>query len=562
MKNLCLILLLFILSCLLFACNKPHKTQQPESKDSTITNAMVDSIFCVLDSEIIHKKEYIAKKELGLKQVKNTLLHSSSPSIQFELCCYLFEEYYSYQFDSAYVYVNKALELAHSDENAIQENKAMSLLLRCYASVGMLKEAYECMNKINPELLDVKVRADYYINCTLLYYNLITLAEGIDRLRDSYVNKIFELYDQALQLEGMDSAFYAKIKIDKKQLAGHPQEEIIALRKKLLATYDWSLREKAIAYINIGNLYRGLGDEVAAKYYIALSAICDARFCNNETMATRILAQMFYEENNYDDASRYIHAALDDATFFNSRLRKIEINTILSDIESSRWLTNSKQKFIAYCLVFTILLLLFLVIFMYIRLRYKNRQLSQTNEKYLENATLLDKANLELKSFNEKLQEADEIKNKCIMEAIYDNQNFVDIVQKFCRNVERKVKARQLDDVIYLVNNLNIKDENRRSLVMLDNIFLSIFPNFLEEFNKLLDKDGQVCLNENGTLPTEVRIYALQRMGINDTSLIAKYLCISQNTIYVYKAKLKAHALGDKEHFDEAVMKIPRPVLR
>lgn len=148
------------------------------------------------------------------------------------------------------------------------------------------------------------------------------------------------------------------------------------------------------------------------------------------------------------------------------------------------------------------------------------------------------------------------------MEAIYDNQNFVDIVQKFCRNVERKVKARQLDDVIYLVNNLNIKDENRRSLVMLDNIFLSIFPNFLEEFNKLLDKDGQVCLNENGTLPTEVRIYALQRMGINDTSLIAKYLCISQNTIYVYKAKLKAHALGDKEHFDEAVMKIPRPVLR
>ncbi|MDE6693951.1 MAG: transcriptional regulator, partial [Muribaculaceae bacterium] len=91
-----------------------------------------------------------------------------------------------------------------------------------------------------------------------------------------------------------------------------------------------------------------------------------------------------------------------------------------------------------------------------------------------------------------------------------------------------------------------------------DSIFLSIFPAFVERFNSLLDTAGKIELNYDGSLPTELRIYALMRLGVSDTVTVAKYLGISQNTIYVYKARIKAHAIVKKDNFDDAVMDISR----
>lgn len=553
----------FFLSFLFFySCTGSSSLKHAIIDDNLPTEVMLDSVLDILDQEISHRGEFIKQKETGLSQLKSTLVNSTDEMTQFHLCCYLYKQYSCYQFDSAYVYAGKALEIAKKNENQIQLNTAQSLLMECYASVGMLKEGYMIMNEINPEMLEPDTRAYFYVSCALLHYNMVTFAGGVKELKEEYERKIIAYYDSALSISNLSPAFYEKFNMEKGLLKEHSPQLEIKLRTELLNKYEWPLRDLATSYLAIGSSYYALGYNTAAKYYMALSAICDLRFCNNETMASRTLAQVFHEEGNSERASKYIHLSLDEATFFNSRLRKMELNPILSEIESSRWLNATHKKIMAYVAAFIILLLLAIVVCMYIKLNRKNNQLLKSNKESLEKADIISRTNRELKLLNERLSEADEIKNKCIMESIYNNQAFAETVQKMCREIERKMKAKQFEDVIRMVNHMNIKDVNRRSLMMLDNIFLSIFPNFLEEFNKLLDNDSKVSLSENGMLPTEIRIYALQRLGISDTQLISKYLCISPNTIYVYKAKIKAHAIGDKEKFDEAVMAIPRSTMQ
>lgn len=540
-----------------YSCTDSRKMNNANINYSLPTEEMLDSILFVLDQEIMRREEYMKHKETGLSQLKNTLVNSTEMDTKFHLNCYLYKQYSCYQFDSAYVYVCKALEIAKKNKHHVQENIAKSLLMECYASAGMLKEGYETMKEIDSTMLESSELANFYVSCALLHYNLGTFAGSIQELKDEYARKIIEYYDAAIAIPGLDSAFYEKFRMEKSLLENYTPNFDIELRTNLLHKYDWSLRDLATNYLSIGNAFYYLGYNTAAKYYMALSAISDLRFCNNETMASRTLAQVFYDEGDSERASKYIHLSVDEANFFNSRLRKMELNPILSEIESSRFLNVTNKKIKAYGVVLIIMLLLVIVVIMYVKLNHKNNLLLKYNKESQEKADIINLANMELKLLNDKLREADDIKNKCIMESIYNSQAFAETVQKMCKEIERKVKARQLDDVIRMVNNMNIKDVNRRSLIMLDNIFLSIFPNFIEEFNKLLDNDGKVSLNENGMLPTELRIYALHRLGVSDIQLISKYLSITPNTIYVYKAKIKSHAIGEKDKFDEYVMCIP-----
>ena len=553
----------FLLSFLFFySCTGSSSIKYAIIDDDLPTEVMLDSVLDILDQEISHRGKLIKQKETGLSQLRNTLVNSDDKNTQFHLCCHLYKQYAYYQFDSAYVYAYKALEIAKKNENQMQLNTARSLLFNCYTSVGMLKEGYDVMNDINSGMLDPDMRVSFYLSCKLLYYNMSIIAGDVKELKEEYKRKIILYNDSALAIPNLPLSSYEMLNIEKCLLKEYNPRLEIELRTGLLNKYEWPLRDLATNYLSIGYAYYSLGYNTAAKYYMALSAICDLRFCNNETMASRTLAQVFHEEGNSERASKYIHLSLEEATFFNSRLRKMELNPILSEIESSRWLNATHKKIMAYIAVFIIMLLLGIVVYMYFKLNRKNNQLLKSNKESLEKANIISRTNRELKLLNERLSEADEIKNKCIMESIYNNQAFAETVQKMCREIERKMKAKQFEDVIRMVNHMNIKDVNRRSLMMLDNIFLSIFPNFLEEFNKLLDNDSKVSLSENGMLPTEIRIYALQRLGISDTQLISKYLCISPNTIYVYKAKIKAHAIGDKEKFDEAVMAIPRSTMQ
>jgi len=89
-----------------------------------------------------------------------------------------------------------------------------------------------------------------------------------------------------------------------------------------------------------------------------------------------------------------------------------------------------------------------------------------------------------------------------------------------------------------------------------DKTFLHIYPSFVEEFNSLLVDNEKIVLKKGELLNTELRIFALIRLGIEDSSKIAKLLRYSVNTIYNYRAKVKNKAKGSREDFETLIMKI------
>ena len=154
------------------------------------------------------------------------------------------------------------------------------------------------------------------------------------------------------------------------------------------------------------------------------------------------------------------------------------------------------------------------------------------------------------------MQEANKIKEEYIGYFFSGNSEFYTRIEKFILAVEAKIADRKLDDIRFLVNNLNLKRGREEVLNDFDQIFLKLFPNFTAEFNALINEDGQFKLKEGELLNTDLRIFALIRMGIHDTQKIATILGYSVNTINTYKSKVKNKSIVPNEDFEERIMQI------
>jgi hypothetical protein len=89
-----------------------------------------------------------------------------------------------------------------------------------------------------------------------------------------------------------------------------------------------------------------------------------------------------------------------------------------------------------------------------------------------------------------------------------------------------------------------------------DEAFLHIYPDFVDKLNLLLETDSRVKYNPNSKeLSTEIRIFALIRLGITSSSQISKILRYSVNTIYNYRVKVKNTAI-DRESFESNIISI------
>ena len=70
-------------------------------------------------------------------------------------------------------------------------------------------------------------------------------------------------------------------------------------------------------------------------------------------------------------------------------------------------------------------------------------------------------------------------------------------------------------------------------------------------------KPGEEILPaEKDSLNTDLRIFALIRLGIEESSKIAEFLHYSPNSIYAYRARIKNKAAGDREEFETQVKEI------
>ena len=103
-----------------------------------------------------------------------------------------------------------------------------------------------------------------------------------------------------------------------------------------------------------------------------------------------------------------------------------------------------------------------------------------------------------------------------------------------------------------------VDDELKSFYAQFDKTFLNLFPTFVEDFNNLLMPQEAIVPKKPGALTSELRIFALIRLGITDSDKIAKFLRYSLTTIYNYRTKVRNKAKGDRNELERAVAQIGR----
>jgi hypothetical protein len=304
-------------------------------------------------------------------------------------------------------------------------------------------------------------------------------------------------------------------------------------------------------------LYRLKGRPFEERKFRILSAIADIQAVVKENTSLTELAVRLYEEGEIDRANAYIAYAMADANFFNARQRKIEIAEIYPIITKAYQLQSKKQearlRLYLWMITGVSALLLFAIFVAYLQ----NKKLSRARGYLHSLNEELKKANADLNELNHRLQEANFIKEEYIGHFLNQCSAYIDKLDSYQKKVHRLLASKQLNELQRLSESPDlIRAELVEFYNNFDQAFLRLFPDFVNEFNHLIEKAQPLLPRKGELLNTELRIFALIRLGIHDSYKIAHFLRYSPNTIYNYRAQIKNKAVVDREQFEKFVMRI------
>ncbi len=545
----------------MLACCSHHA----DADSSAVSNLPLDSALNVLNSEMAKRDDYHRNKEERLRALKNDLRDFSSRP-NFKVANELFDEYKAYQSDSAYKYASVMNQIATDASDPALQAKTNVAFADYFISVGFFKEAAEMLGKTDSRYLTTDEKCYFYNLYTRLYRSLCSYVGGPSSPLWPTYNQLNKDYlDSILATAPRDSYIYAYTKIDRDQFDQRDDVKAIDERLALLRRHTMPEHEKAINYSRLAFSNIDAGRRNDAEYYLALSAIADINSNTTETTAAAMLANMLHEDGRNDEAYSYIQMALEDANFFNTPLRKYEISGYMPKIDNARynWVNGQMWRLVIVIALIFGLLVLSLVLFQQLKKRKRvleqiNAELDSKTKEISKSHQQLAEANSLLNDTISQLKETTEIKDQYIMQSLYVNTAFVNQVEEKCKEVVKAVKEKKYDDLKFLPYKMGIKEERQRIYRSFDEAFLKLFPNFIEELNKLFDADNQIIITD-GELPMDVRIFGLLRLGISDPAEVASYLNLSTKTVYVYKTKMKSRSTVGNNDFEDRIMSIPKP---
>jgi len=515
---------------------------------SAYSSPKTDSLLAQLKVELSKIKIYDSQKEYRIKGLKAQLdaAPKTDYNTQYKICSQLYEEYKSYQFESAYTYTQKMMAISKASHSLARENDTKIKIAFLLISSGMFKETFESLQQIKTNLLNDTSKLEYYSIKERAYSDL----------EDYNNDKFFAPFDKEESLKYLDSAI-AFSKPNSFELLRHLGDRQIrsGQAKKpsyyidLLNNYPLTAHQRAMSATALSAFYQGAQHADDRIALLAIGAINDVRSSTKETLALFKLGQELYLQGNINESYAFIKQAMDDADFYGARLRKIKIGAVLPIVAAKKIILaeNEKNKFLIYLLSITVLAVLIALVSFIVFIQLKRLKVKER---------IIEEKNVLLEKINEKLIEDTHIKEEYIGYFFNVISGYILKLEKLKRNVERKITIKKYDDVLLSVNEINIKKERETLFYTFDHIFLKIFPNFISTFNSLFKKEDQIWPKDNEVLNTDLRIFALMRLGISDVETIANILEYSVNTIYVYKMRIKAKALVPSDEFDHRIMDI------
>lgn len=511
-----------------------------------------DSIMIRLDEVMSKKESYVNEKEqriLGLKQF--LALHNLSSTQLYETYQKLYFEYRKFKTDSAVHYVLRNRKIATDIGKPELQYETELQLAGLYSTKGMYIEAKNILDKIDKKKIPSSLIPEYYRTQNDFYshYALSNKEEKYYRMSSYYRDSLLLVLDR--------NSLEYQIEYATKELYDLKKEKATKLFKELLdKTTDDDPNRALIAYF-LGYTYKEQNNLEQQKRYFSISAISDITNCIKDNASFQNLALTYYELGDIDKAYRFIQSAIEDAIFCNVRYRTIESSEFYPIINStySKKENIQKEKLKTYLILISVLslALFFGMVFIYNQMK----KLSLIRKQLYNTNLELVKLNQDLQDTNSNLEEANLVKEEYIARFFDQCSEYIDKLENYRKNLNVKAKNNQLEELLTMIKSRTfIETELEELFHNFDSVFLNIYPTFIEEFNTLLMPNEQICPKPGELLNTELRIFALIRLGITDSVKIANFLRYSLRTVYNYRTRVRNKAAGSRDEFEEIVKKI------
>jgi len=520
-----------------------------------------DSLLDELDKTVDNHQLYSNKKEAKINTLKELLKPTSTDLQKYEIGQKLYEEYKLYQSDSALAYARKNLKIATVLKDVTKINSAKLNLASIMTTLGMYKEATDVLHKV-----DIKSTASLYSD----FYRVNTTIYGSmsDYAASSQEKKKYELLTKQYRDSTMQSySSQSNLKyIDQssKLLQNQKYDESLDLLLVHFPSIDKDNPEQAVVAYLISQSYAGKKDREQEKKWLTISAISDLQLAKKEYISLRSLAFLMYEDGDIDRAYKYMKRSLEDALFCNARLRTYEISKMMPIINEAYQQQNETNRFqlVLFLVSATVLSLILLVILFML---FKQMKKLNKAKQDIDLANIqLSELNKELYVFNEKLNETNfTLTEANLLKEIYIGRymdqcsDYIGKLEGYRRKLNVMVTTGKMNDLVSAIKSKQfIESELKEFYTNFDQTFLQLFPNFIQEFSALLVDEDAIQLKEGELLNTELRIFALIRLGIKDSAKISVFLRYSVSTIYNYRSQIKNKAVGPRDAFESNVMAI------
>lgn len=517
-----------------------------------------NQLYKQLDAALAQRAHYVELKEKSLNEIKQGAKYVTSNEDKLKLYEQLANEYKAYEYDSAMTYVNKGLILAQKNNNILFNKRFQLSQTRLLITRGFYAEAKEILQKIEPQEDSHDYQFLYYYTLYELYNNWSTYCEN-NEFSKNYNQLKVNYLKKAIELSPKKDAFYYYLLGELYYYSNHPNNNrTIQYYKKALSMEKANSRLHAMTAFALSEIYQKANNLELMEHYLLVAAISDITSATKENVALQDIALFIYKHKtrSLNKAQEYINLSLEDAYAYNNRLRRIEISFKLQMITNAYTDDIRATNSMLYIALSVIFLLLLGVGLSSLFIRKKNKLLKQKKDEITATSAKMEVLNNQLHLINDELKDTNQKRERLIkvyIDLCYKN---IERNSKLRTLAVRKIKANQSKELLSLLSSsTNTEKENKEFLTEFDKAFLSLYPTFITELNKQLTESAHIQLKENGEMPPILRVCALLRLGITESSKIAGILSYSPQTIYNYRSLLKNNAI-DKEHFEENVLRL------
>lgn len=515
----------FILASPAHVWGRPDMPEVMESDRRLLENA--------LDSALI----FTAVRQARLDSMRVAMRTAPSAHAKWHACSNIAEEWVTYNVDSAMSYARMGLKLAErlNDNHKIQMSRMQHV--RALSKAGLLSWARSVLAEIDTTGMDQDTMNEYWYTGRAMAASLRVYTMGQRPYHDE-ADRLYREYDSRLK-EGVDLSSIHGRYFNAERLAedGHLNDAIRDL-SAILEQVPVEDNLYGMTAYRLADVYRKKGDDRKYVQYLIRAAVSDLHGSVREGWALPELAQFLYARGELGDAYRYISHAFNDATTASARMRTLEIANALPVIEEAYRLQLKAQRdkavmFFTMALVLLVMLgVIMAILWREIRRRRESaRKLAETSRRqdsYIGNFLAL------CSSYAERLDSLSKL-------------------------VARKLSSGQADELLGLLKSGHLDEggDDRELYELIDEAILDLYPDFVEEVNALLRPEERIEIKEKGAMTSELRIYAMVRLGIEDSSSIARILRYSPTTVYAYRNRMRKRAIN-RDSFDDDIINMGR----